>query len=59
VQYDDPRYAPEYYDLAHDPFERRNIAARLTPERRAQLQALVALYRACANGPSCRGADRG
>jgi N-acetylglucosamine-6-sulfatase len=59
VQYDDPRYAPEYYDLTKDPYERRNIAARLTQARRDQLAALVARLRACNDGPSCRDADRG
>jgi N-acetylglucosamine-6-sulfatase len=58
VQYDDPRYAPEYYDLKRDPYERRNIAAKLTQARRDQLSGLVAKLRACNNGPACQDADR-
>jgi hypothetical protein len=57
VQFESPRFAPEFYDLATDPDERRNVFGDLTPERQAQLAAQVALMHACSGGASCRAAD--
>jgi N-acetylglucosamine-6-sulfatase len=59
VQYDDPANAPEYYDLKTDPNERRNVYASLTPQRQAELAALLAKLRACSGGASCQEADQG
>jgi hypothetical protein len=50
---------PEYYDLVTDPHEQRNVYASLTPERRAELSALLARMLACSGGPSCQTADLG
>ena len=58
VQYDNAATAPEYYDMARDPLQRRNIAASLTPQRRAELSALLARMRACSGGASCQKADQ-
>ena len=58
VQYDDPRYRPEYYNLRKDPFERHNLVRKLSRKRRAHLRALVRRFEACDDGASCRKADR-
>jgi arylsulfatase A-like enzyme len=57
VQFDSPRFAPEFYDLTTDPDERVNVFDTLTPERKAQLAAQVELMHACGGGTSCRTAD--
>ena len=59
MQYDDPANAPEYYDLARDPLERRNIYPSLSNERKAELAARLAALRACSGGASCHEADAG
>jgi arylsulfatase A-like enzyme len=59
VQFDSPRFAPEYYDLTTDPDERFNVFATLPPERQTQLAAQAALMRACSGAASCQTADRG
>jgi hypothetical protein len=59
VQYDDPRYRSEYYNLKKDPNERHNLVRKLSAKRRARLRALVQRFSRCADGPSCRTADRG
>src|SRR3954453_14909586 len=45
VEYDDPTHPPEYYDLEHDPNERRNRYARLSPTRKEQLYAALVAMR--------------
>jgi N-acetylglucosamine-6-sulfatase len=57
VQFESPRFEPEYYDLTTDPDERHNLFDTLTPERKAQLAAQVELMHACEGGRSCRAAD--
>lgn len=53
VEYQDAAHEKEYYDLAHDPFERRNLASKLTTRQRSSLHhALVALER-CRGTRSC------
>jgi arylsulfatase A-like enzyme len=59
VQYDDPRYRSEYYNLRKDPRERHNVVGKLSARRRAALRALVQRFSSCSDGPSCRSADRG
>jgi N-acetylglucosamine-6-sulfatase len=57
VQFESPRFAPEYYDLTTDPGERQNVYGSLDPGRRAQLAAQVELMHACSGSASCRAAD--
>jgi N-acetylglucosamine-6-sulfatase len=57
VQFESPRFAPEYYDLTTDPDERRNLFETLTPERKGQLAAQVAVLHNCEGRRSCRAAD--
>ena len=59
VQYRNPAHAPEYYDLARDPVQRRNIYPSLSNERRAALAKKLARMRACSGGASCHEADAG
>lgn len=59
VQYDDPRYRPEYYNLKKDPNERHNVARKLSAKRRARLRALVNRFSSCSDATSCQAADRG
>ena len=59
VQYDDPRYRSEYYNLKKDPNERHNLVRKLSAGRRARLRTLVQRFASCSDGPSCRAADRG
>jgi N-acetylglucosamine-6-sulfatase len=51
VEYRDPQHEIEYYDLKTDPYERRNLARRLTPQQRA------ALHRVLTGLVGCRGAS--
>jgi arylsulfatase A-like enzyme len=64
LRFDDALYVeylagnpPEYYDIAADPHEQRNIYPSLSPERRAELSALMARMLSCSGGPSCHAAD--
>jgi arylsulfatase A-like enzyme len=59
VQYDDPKYRSEYYNLKKDPNERHNLVGKLSTRRRARLRALVRRFSSCSDGRSCRTADRG
>jgi N-acetylglucosamine-6-sulfatase len=43
----------EYYDIARDPFERRNVANTLTPSRKAELHAQLAQLETCQGAISC------
>jgi N-acetylglucosamine-6-sulfatase len=43
----------EYYDIARDPFELRNVVDRLTPAREAQLHAALARLRNCHDAQAC------
>jgi N-acetylglucosamine-6-sulfatase len=43
----------EYYDIARDPFERRNIASRLSAARLALLHERLARLRTCHDAVAC------
>ncbi|WP_306215969.1 sulfatase family protein [Actinoplanes sp. RD1] len=47
----------EYYDRARDPYQLRNIALTLKPERTAALDRALAAYATC-KGAACHTADR-
>jgi arylsulfatase A-like enzyme len=57
IQFESPRFEPEYYDLTTDPDERRNLYPTLGLERRAQLASQVELMHACSGSGSCQTAD--
>jgi arylsulfatase A-like enzyme len=57
VQFESPRFEPEYYDLTTDPDERQNVYPTLSAGRKAQLAAQLEVMHACDGGPSCRAAD--
>jgi N-acetylglucosamine-6-sulfatase len=57
VQYDSPRFIPEYYDLTSDPDERLNLYPTLEPQLKDQLAAQLAQMHACTGGASCQTAD--
>jgi N-acetylglucosamine-6-sulfatase len=57
VQYRNRAYAPEYYDLASDPLQQRNVYASLSPEYKAQLAARLEEMRTCRGTASCHDAD--
>jgi arylsulfatase A-like enzyme len=59
VQYDDPSYRSEYYNLKKDPRERHNVAGKLSAKRRARLRALLNRFSSCSDAASCQAADRG
>jgi N-acetylglucosamine-6-sulfatase len=59
VQYENPRYRSEYYNLKKDPLEHHNIAGKLSRKRRARLRVLLKRLSTCADGPSCQAADGG
>ncbi len=48
----------EYYDIAKDPFERRNIARLLTPARREELHAQLERLQDCHGAHECWNAAR-
>jgi arylsulfatase A-like enzyme len=48
----------EYYDLTTDPGELDNLAATLSPARRAQLDAWLDALHTCQGGPQCWRAGR-
>jgi N-acetylglucosamine-6-sulfatase len=57
VQFESPRFAPEYYDLTTDPDERQNLYPTLDPGLQAQLAAQLDQMHACEGGASCQAAD--
>lgn len=48
----------EYYDRVKDPYELDNVAVRLTPARRAQLQSWLTALHKCSGGAQCWQAGR-
>jgi N-acetylglucosamine-6-sulfatase len=56
VEYRDPAHEREYYDIARDPFERRNLARSLTAAQRGELHALLAALERCHGASACWGA---
>ncbi len=48
----------EYYDIARDPFELRNIASRLTPARQAELHRRLQEFQHCHDAITCWRAGR-
>ncbi|HEY6892161.1 MAG TPA: sulfatase [Solirubrobacter sp.] len=59
VQFESPRFAPEYYDLTTDPDERLNLYPTLDAGLRARLAAQLGQMHACEGGASCQAADLG
>jgi N-acetylglucosamine-6-sulfatase len=53
VEYADAAHEREYYDIANDPYERRNVAARLTAAQRSQLHSMLARYERCHGASAC------
>jgi hypothetical protein len=49
----------EYYDLARDPFELRNVAASLPPARKLTLHRTLARIERCHGGRACWRAQHG
>lgn len=58
VQYDNPRYRSEYYNLKKDPYERHSLVRKLSAKRRGALRARVAALHRCSDQTSCHAADR-
>ncbi len=57
VEYQAPREV-DYYDLAGDPDELRNIAASLTADRLARLHAILHANKTCVGATACWAAQR-
>jgi N-acetylglucosamine-6-sulfatase len=53
VEYKDPAHEREYYDIARDPFEMRNLASSLTPAQRHVLHRLLRGLEHCHNQRAC------
>jgi N-acetylglucosamine-6-sulfatase len=58
VEYDNPAHEIEYYDIARDPYELRNVAADLTAAQRTQLHRILAALTDCHDGPTCWAAGQ-
>lgn len=48
----------EYYDVASDPYQLRNLAAKLTPARQQGLHRALTAMAACRGTTSCRAAEK-
>ena len=53
VEYRDAAHEIEYYDLRRDPFERDNVAGRLTRAQKATLHKVLARLERCHSGAAC------
>ena len=53
VEYADAAHEIEYYDVSRDPFERNNIARRLTAAQRTELHSILARLAHCHNATAC------
>lgn len=53
VEYQDRAHEIEYYDIAADPFEQRNIANELTTAPRTQLHKILVGLEGCHTGAAC------
>jgi N-acetylglucosamine-6-sulfatase len=53
VEYRDTAHETEYYDIKRDPFERDNVAARLTPRQKRVLHRILARLTACHGARDC------
>ena len=58
VEYKDAAHELEYYDVNKDPYERDNIAKRLTGAQRAGLHRILARLERCHSGRACWTAGR-
>jgi N-acetylglucosamine-6-sulfatase len=58
VEYRDTKQESDYYDLKSDPLELRNLAATLTPERRARLHDILQANSHCQGSEACWAAQR-
>ena len=53
VEYRDAAHEREYYDLREDPYERVNVAGRLTSVQRARLHEILARLERCHGARAC------
>ncbi len=53
VEYRDKSHEREYYDIRRDPFERVNIAKRLTAAQRRELHGILTRLERCHGGAAC------
>jgi N-acetylglucosamine-6-sulfatase len=53
VEYKDPQHELEYYDIRNDPYERDNIANRLTATQRAELHRVLLGLVNCHTSRAC------
>jgi N-acetylglucosamine-6-sulfatase len=53
VEYKDAAHELEYYDIRKDPFERNNIAGRLSAAQRSELHKVLAGLERCHGARSC------
>lgn len=53
VEYRDPQHELEYYDISRDPFERDNVARRLTAAQKAELHRVLVNLRSCHSASAC------
>jgi N-acetylglucosamine-6-sulfatase len=53
VEYKDTTHEIEYYDIRHDPFERTNIAKRLTKAQKAELHKILVGLENCHKARAC------
>jgi N-acetylglucosamine-6-sulfatase len=53
IEYKDARHEREYYDLRKDPYERNNIAKRLSPARRRALHGTLSRLAHCHSATAC------
>jgi len=53
VEYQDTAHEKEYYDIAHDPYERRNIASKLTERQRTTLHRVLVALERCHGTRAC------
>ena len=48
-----PKHETEYYDIKKDPYERRNIASRLTAAQRSELHKILVRLEHCHTATTC------
>jgi N-acetylglucosamine-6-sulfatase len=53
VEYSDSAHELEYYNIRRDPFERHNVANRLSAEQRAELHHLLVGLEHCHSTTAC------
>ena len=58
VEYRDPQHETEYYDIAKDPYELRNIAQSLGAAQKAELHKILVGLEHCHDASACWSAAR-